>query len=144
MPCATAECIASNANMKHSVDYEKATGAKALSDVSTVASGVILFTPAGPVINGTLNGGKVAVGIADYIGLASDIGVTVLNGDIVKSTIKEGGSRLNQVALKELAGDVASRKIDAFIGLSGLYDKSIESIPNDEALTEVLLDYEIK
>ncbi|MCE7619978.1 hypothetical protein, partial [Vibrio fluvialis] len=144
MPCATADCIASNANMKYSADYEKATGAKALSDVSTMASGVILLTPAGPVVNGALNGGKIAVGVAGYIGLTSDIGTAVLKDEIVKSSVKEGGSRLSQVALKELAGELATGKLDALIGLSGFYDKSVEQIPNDNILKKDIFGDESK
>ena len=130
--------------MKYSADYEKATGAKALSDVSTMASGVILLTPAGPVVNGALNGGKIAVGVAGYIGLTSDIGTAVLKDEIVKSSVKEGGSRLSQVALKELAGELATGKLDALIGLSGFYDKSVEQIPNDNILKKDIFGDESK
>jgi hypothetical protein len=91
--------------------YHTALSAKALDDTSTIATGVLLFTPPGALATGL-----------GYYSLGSSMASGYLQDDLVKTFASETSSFLYETALKEKLGEVLGWRINTGLSLIGVHD----------------------
>lgn len=113
--CATADCLSQKLNIDWNSPegqaYQNALSAKALDDVSTMATGALLFTPPGALATGL-----------GYLSLGASVGSGYLQDDLLKTTVSETSSLLYETALKEKLGKTLGGRINTGLSLIGLHD----------------------
>ena len=131
--CGTAECVAQKQNIDWSAPsaqaYHTALSAKALDDTSTIATGVLLFTPPGALATG--------LGLT---GTTVGLGASYLDGEFVKGVGKDISSKIFEAAFSDMFGNSIGGKINTAFDLLGVHEQNVIFIPKDKVVFDIQKD----